>query len=76
MVFADIQSSLASLQKARKLCFSTFYQEYHQHYPLNNYKNSDLNDLLKPCQTLYSELKISDNEFLSGSGSSKFKLKI
>ena len=43
---------------------------------LNNYKNSDLNDLLKPCQTLYSELKISDNEFLSGSGSSKFKLKI
>ncbi|WP_096023368.1 4-(cytidine 5'-diphospho)-2-C-methyl-D-erythritol kinase [Campylobacter lanienae] len=43
---------------------------------LNHYKNSDLNDLLKPCQTLYNELKISDNEFLSGSGSSKFKLKI
>ncbi|MPB72533.1 4-(cytidine 5'-diphospho)-2-C-methyl-D-erythritol kinase [Campylobacter fetus subsp. testudinum] len=43
---------------------------------LNSYKNYELNDLLKPCTALYPDLKISQNEFLSGSGSTKFKLSI
>lgn len=42
---------------------------------LNNYQNYELNDLLAPALTLYPNLQISDDEFLSGSGSAKFKLK-
>ncbi|MCR8678442.1 MULTISPECIES: 4-(cytidine 5'-diphospho)-2-C-methyl-D-erythritol kinase [Campylobacter] len=43
---------------------------------LNSYENIRLNDLLKPCQEIYSNLSVASDEFLSGSGSSKFKLKI
>lgn len=42
---------------------------------LNSYKNHELNDLLKPCQKLYPELKIEESEFLSGSGSTIFEVK-
>lgn len=41
---------------------------------LANYENYELNDLLKPCLNLYPNLQIAHNEFLSGSGSAKFKL--
>lgn len=40
---------------------------------LQQYQNYELNDLLKPCLDLYHELSIKDGEFLSGSGSTKFK---
>jgi len=43
---------------------------------LNNYKPSELNDLLIPALTLYPELnRYKDFGFFSGSGSSFFKLK-
>ncbi|MBR8462111.1 4-(cytidine 5'-diphospho)-2-C-methyl-D-erythritol kinase [Campylobacter sp. faydin G-105] len=42
---------------------------------LKNYKNSELNDLYKPCIALYPELKIYKDKFLSGSGSSMFSIK-
>lgn len=42
---------------------------------LNKYKNYELNDLLLPCLKLHPSLKLKDNEFLSGSGSSYFKVK-
>ena len=42
---------------------------------LANYENKALNDLLAPCLALYSNLKIARDEFLSGSGSAKFKVK-
>lgn len=43
---------------------------------LVNFTNIELNDLLKPCQQIYHELDIANDEFLSGSGSTKFKPKI
>lgn len=42
---------------------------------LANFTNTQLNDLLKPCQQIYNELSIASDEFLSGSGSTKFKTK-
>ena len=42
---------------------------------VNEFKNYELNDLLKPCLSLYPSLQICDDEFLSGSGSSCFKVK-
>ncbi|CZE47535.1 4-(cytidine 5'-diphospho)-2-C-methyl-D-erythritol kinase [Campylobacter geochelonis] len=42
---------------------------------LQSYKNYELNDLLLPCQKLYPELNLGDFEFLSGSGSSYFRVK-
>ncbi|WP_456470781.1 4-(cytidine 5'-diphospho)-2-C-methyl-D-erythritol kinase [Caminibacter sp.] len=67
------------------------YQTYKQHFfnpqdsdfdkketleLLNNYKPSELNDLLKPALMLYPDLyKYQDFGFFSGSGSSFFKLK-
>lgn len=42
---------------------------------LVNFTNIELNDLLKPCQQIYRELDIANDEFLSGSGSTKFKTK-
>ncbi|ALV24345.1 4-diphosphocytidyl-2-C-methylerythritol kinase [Campylobacter iguaniorum] len=41
---------------------------------LTSFKNYELNDLLKPCLELYPNLEVQDNEFLSGSGSTKFSL--
>lgn len=41
---------------------------------LLNFKNADLNDLIKPVCEIYN-FELKDNEFLSGSGSSSFKLK-
>lgn len=41
---------------------------------LKTYDNYILNDLLKPCMSLYETLNIQKNEFLSGSGGTKFKL--
>ncbi len=63
--FKDFDTDLAN-----KLCLMKSSQI------LSTYSNIELNDLLKPSQEIYSELKIASNEFLSGSGSSKFKLKI
>lgn len=40
---------------------------------LDNFKNYELNDLLKPCLKTHPNLEILDDEFLSGSGSSCFK---
>ncbi|CUU78675.1 4-(cytidine 5'-diphospho)-2-C-methyl-D-erythritol kinase [Campylobacter hyointestinalis] len=42
---------------------------------LHSYQNYELNDLLRPCLKLYPNLIIKQNEFLSGSGSTKFILK-
>ena len=42
---------------------------------LANFKNYMLNDLLAPAQKIYPNLKINNDEFLSGSGSSCFKVK-
>lgn len=42
---------------------------------LSQFKNYELNDLLRPCQNLYPNLQICDDEFLSGSGSTCFKVK-
>ena len=42
---------------------------------LANFKNYMLNDLLVPAQKIYPNLKINNDEFLSGSGSSCFKVK-
>ncbi len=63
--FKDFDTDLAS-----KLCLMKSSQI------LSTYSNIELNDLLKPSQEIYSELKIASNEFLSGSGSTKFKPKI
>lgn len=41
---------------------------------LNEFENYDLNDLLRPCLSLYPNLQICKDEFLSGSGSSCFKV--
>ncbi len=41
---------------------------------LASFENSVLNDLLVPCVSLYPKLKIASNEFLSGSGSARFKV--
>lgn len=41
---------------------------------LNSYPNYELNDLLHPCIALYPNLKIGSDEFLSGSGSTKFSV--
>ncbi|CUU69797.1 4-(cytidine 5'-diphospho)-2-C-methyl-D-erythritol kinase [Campylobacter hyointestinalis] len=42
---------------------------------LHSYQNYELNDLLRPCLQLYPNLIVKQNEFLSGSGSTKFILK-
>ena len=43
---------------------------------LNNYSNKELNDLLAPAMSVCGELwKYADGKFMSGSGSSFFKLK-
>ncbi|PSM52497.1 4-diphosphocytidyl-2-C-methylerythritol kinase [Campylobacter blaseri] len=42
---------------------------------LSSYTNYQLNDLLLPCKKLYPKLILNDDEFLSGSGSSYFKVK-
>ncbi|MDL2346679.1 4-(cytidine 5'-diphospho)-2-C-methyl-D-erythritol kinase [Campylobacter hyointestinalis] len=42
---------------------------------LHLYQNYELNDLLRPCLKLYPNLIVKQNEFLSGSGSTKFILK-
>ncbi|MFQ6341492.1 4-(cytidine 5'-diphospho)-2-C-methyl-D-erythritol kinase [Campylobacter sp. VTCC 70190] len=43
---------------------------------LKNFKNKELNDLLTPCATLYPKMKpyLEEDFFLSGSGSSVFKV--
>ena len=41
---------------------------------LNEFENYELNDLLRPCLSLYPNLQICEDEFLSGSGSSCFKV--
>lgn len=40
---------------------------------LSSYKNTELNDLLQACMAAYDKFYILDDEFLSGSGSAKFK---
>lgn len=40
---------------------------------LENFKNYELNDLLAPCLKIYQNLRVANDEFLSGSGSSCFK---
>ena len=42
---------------------------------IENYENYELNDLLKPCLALHQNLVVSQDEFLSGSGSAKFRQK-
>ncbi|MCR4941735.1 MAG: 4-(cytidine 5'-diphospho)-2-C-methyl-D-erythritol kinase [Campylobacter sp.] len=42
---------------------------------LENYKNSELNDLYAPCLKLYAKLSNFSQNFLSGSGSSFFRIK-
>ncbi|MBQ8608639.1 MAG: 4-(cytidine 5'-diphospho)-2-C-methyl-D-erythritol kinase [Campylobacter sp.] len=71
-VFTQYRAKFKGFDKdlASKLCLMKSSQI------LSTYSNIELNDLLKPSQEIYSELKIASNEFLSGSGSSKFKLKI
>lgn len=41
---------------------------------LNEFKNYELNDLLRPCLSLYPNLQICEDEFLSGSGSTCFRV--
>ncbi|EKI5322357.1 4-(cytidine 5'-diphospho)-2-C-methyl-D-erythritol kinase, partial [Campylobacter jejuni] len=43
---------------------------------LQNFKNKELNDLFTPCATLYPKMKsyLQEDFFLSGSGSSVFKV--
>ncbi|MDL0087926.1 4-(cytidine 5'-diphospho)-2-C-methyl-D-erythritol kinase [Campylobacter gastrosuis] len=42
---------------------------------LENFTNHELNDLLAPCVSLYPEISEYKNMFLSGSGSTLFKVK-
>lgn len=39
---------------------------------LNEFSNYELNDLARACEKLYPELNLQKDEFLSGSGSTKF----
>lgn len=55
--------------------FAKFLASKTSAWILKNYQNYELNDLLAPALTLYPSLEINDDEFLSGSGSAKFKLK-
>ena len=41
---------------------------------LSTYDNFELNDLLEPVVAIYAGFSIKESEFLSGSGSAKFKV--